>query len=260
MLAATWLPAMLGCLPHGAMGGRGREEARAYDIEVSDDQGLACAARLSLHYAEEFRDQSIGWLACLHPPGAAPIASECVELRAFPTGEVLEVRGLAERPALARLDLLWPMLSPAIGNGAVITSWPLYSGPSQPVRVVASGRWSREGDQHAWRATLEANDPSLVLAGEVEARVSVGGGSVRQAEWNARRSACAGDDCVDWTTTGRLRAVGMVPALASAVVADRAAVLGRRQPGVTTAANYTRVLRGEDTSALPGCVAGAPSG
>ncbi|MBM4365515.1 MAG: hypothetical protein FJ102_04825 [Deltaproteobacteria bacterium] len=258
LLAATWLPAMLGCLPHGAMGGGGRDEARAYDIEVSDDQGLACVTRLSLHYAEEFRDQSLGWLACLHPAKADPDPSQCVELRAFPTGEVLELRGLAEWPALARLDLVWPMLSPAIREGAVMTSWPLYAGPFQPARVVASGRWWREGELYGWRATLEANDPSLVLAGEVEARLSVRGGAVQGAEWNARRSACAGDDCVYWTSAGRLRAAGSVPALPTPVVSDRATVLARRQPGATSAALYARLLRGEDSSMPPVCAAASP--
>ncbi len=249
---------VLACLPHGAMGGAGREEARAYDLVIADDPGLSCVARLSLHYAEEFRDQSLGWLACLHAAGADPVASQCIELRSFPTGEVLELRGLAEWPAFARLDLVWPMLSPAIQAGTVLTSWPLFAGPRESARAVARGTWGREGRVHTWRASLDDNDPVLALAGEVAARISLGGGTVESADWTARRSACVDDDCVAWSTRGTLRAAGTLPALPAALVSERAASLALRRSGDTSAAIYTRLLRGEDSSLPPGCAAGTP--
>ncbi len=258
LLGTTVLVNLLACLPHGALGGSGRQEARAYDLAVADDQGFSCSARLSLHFAEEFQDSSLGWLGCLHAPGTEPVAGQCVELRSFPTGEVLEVRGLAEWPAFARLDLLWPMVSPAIRPGEVLTSWPLFAGPDAPARVLARGVWVRDGPTHAWAATLDDNDPALVLNGAIVARFDVRGGEVERAEWTAERSACVDGDCVQWSTRGTLRAAGVQPALPPEVVSARAAALALRNPGVTGPSGYTGLLRAEDSSPPPGCSTGTP--
>lgn len=244
--------ALAACLPHGAAGGGGRLQARAWWFTV-DAAGERCEGRLSLHYAEAFRDGSLGWLACLDD-GTAPVdANGCLELRSFPTGEVLELRGLGEAPDVARLDVLWPLVSPALGRDDDMLSWPLYAGPRETRRVTAVGRWTGTGSGWSLAASLGDNDPELASSGELSASLRARGGSTHAADWTARRRACAGTDCADRAEAGRLVGLPPVSALPPEAVAARVAALAREDRGSANAAAYVALLLAPPTLPGPGC-------
>ena len=246
-------------MPTSILGGPSRGGDRAFELEVSDDLGFACRAQVHLQYAEAFRDGSLGWLACVYALDQAPDPAACAELRAFPTGEVLEVRGLAQAPGLARLDLVWPMLSPTPVEPSTILSWPLYADAREARRVVAQATWTRDGARWALAATLGDTDPGLDLTGTVRADLGVDREGVADAVWTASRRACALDDCVAWSSRGSLRRVEPSATLPGELVAARVAALAPRAGGTLTPAAYARLLRGDDTSPTPGCAGASPA-
>ncbi len=253
------LCALSACLPHGAVGGGGRADAQAWTFTLEEVPSTRCEGRLSLHYAEAFRDGSVGWLVCMDGGGGAVVADDCVELRAFPSGEVLEVRGLAGTPGLALHDLLWPVLSPALGRDDGNLSWPLYAGPRDTRRTVANGRWT--GGPSAWNleATLDDNDPELTSSGEFSAALVLSRGRLASASWRARRDACAGAECVERDVAGRIEAIAPVASLPAEAVAARVQALAARQPGATTAASYVGLLRDGGRSVPGRCPGTTPA-
>ncbi len=188
----------LACLPHGAVGRVADLVGVAWQIN-SGGRSLV----LERHFARTFRDGSNGWLFCLEGTAA------CAEMRSFPTGEVLTLRGLDHYSEADRAELVavWPLLSPRIDlERSLISSWPLGHDGNVDVRVRATGPWERSGTAFRWSPQLgEGVRKGRSDAGELDATVQIDGRGTRNANWNIRYERCVeGETCVGLERSGTL--------------------------------------------------------
>lgn len=201
------LAVLLGCLPHGAVS-RGEDvQAVVYELRWADAPAEAPALHLSRQYARSFSDGTSGWLVCLEEPG------RCAELRAFPTGEVVQVRGTGAWTAeeRGRLAAVWPVLSPRLEREPELyTGWPAGPMTHATVRFVAQGGWQRDRADWSWKATVESQGLSAAtVRGTIEATARVERGELVSATWSAALPWCApGGGCVPWGSAGSLTRVG----------------------------------------------------
>ncbi|MSQ01424.1 MAG: hypothetical protein EXR71_05960 [Myxococcales bacterium] len=181
---------LAGCLPHGALGARGAESAVAYMLESAGRR-----YPLTRQWARTFSDGSNGWLVCLQAE-----APHCVELRAFPSGEVLVLRGLAAWPSSLRgvTTGLWPMLSPRVDLGdRLVSSWPIDGSGREQTRIVATGPWSSRGRTFEWSPTLAVvSGAGWTGHGTLTGTVVLDGAEVAEAHWELDVTVCdAGGAC-----------------------------------------------------------------
>jgi len=191
----------IACLPHGAVG------------RVSDLVGVVWQINsggrslvLERHFARTFRDGSNGWLFCLEGTAA------CAEMRSFPTGEVLTLRGLDHYSEADRAELVavWPLLSPRIDlEQSLISSWPLGHEGHVDVRVRATGPWERSGAAFRWSPQLgEGVRKGGSDVGELDATVQIDGMGTRNASWDIRYERCVegeeGKECATLERSGTL--------------------------------------------------------
>jgi len=196
--------ALAACLPHGASSHAEEQEATVYELRASAG---APAERLTRQYAREFPDGTVGWLVCLEVPRL------CVELRSFPTGEVVQIRGLGAWPVeeRARFAGFWPAFSPHLDDEQdLFTGWPMGTVGRRPARLVARGGWVKKADTWSWAADVGAQEvPGVSLAGTLTATVRVDRAGVREGTWRAELPWCAeGAGCVPWSGGGSFVRVG----------------------------------------------------
>ncbi|GDX83709.1 hypothetical protein LBMAG42_55200 [Deltaproteobacteria bacterium] len=230
---------LVGCLPHGAVGRYAELEATRYELTVNAEP----PEWLTTQYVRAFADGSAGWLVCLE------LESACVELRTFPTGEVLTTRGASALSAVAqaKLGAIWPLLSPRIdADPRLVSSWPIVQLGRSRLRVVATGGWQRLGAAWQWSPTLALNhDAPLRADGRLDATVHIDGAGTVDASWALVLPVCGPDGaCESWLSAGRLN----------------------RRDGVSARKAVPCPQHGEDPSRAPLCLADgtpiedAPSG
>ncbi len=190
---------LIGCLPHGAVGRYADLEATRYDLTVDAEAPEA----LTVQYARAFADGSAGWLVCLESGPA------CVELRSFPTGEVITTRGSSalSEAAQAKLGAIWPLLSPRVDTDPrLVTSWPIAQLGRSRIRVVATGGWQRRGAAWQWSPALAlTGDAPLRADGRLDATVSLDEAGTVEASWALVMPVCGPEGaCETWLSAGRL--------------------------------------------------------
>jgi len=142
---------------------------------------------------------------------------EGVELRSFPTGEVVQVRGVGAWPAKdrGRFAVLWPLLSPHLDRDpGLYTGWPVGPVTHANVRLVARGGWAGAGKAWTWSAPVVSQGLSAAsLAGKVDATVHLQAGQLHDATWTASLPWCvASGECVEWAAAGTITQAGPAPA------------------------------------------------
>lgn len=201
---------LIGCLPHGALSRTSDLGATRYELTVNAEP----AEPLTLQYVRAFADGTAGWLVCLERESA------CVELRSFPTGEVVTTRGTSALPiaSQAKLAAIWPLLSPRVdADPRLVTSWPIAQlGPSR-LRAVATGGWQRRGSAWSWSPALTLNhDAPLRAEGRLDATVQLDEAGTVEASWALVLPVCRAEGaCESWRSAGRLTRRDSAPARAA---------------------------------------------
>ncbi len=195
-----FLALLAGCLPHGALGAGKVEGAVGYLLE---SEGRSYP--LTQQWARAFSDGSNGWLVCLEAE-----ETHCVELRAFPSGEVLVLRGVESWPEPLRVLTtgMWPMLSARVQlSDGLVSSWPIGGSGRGQSRLVATGPWTREGRAFRWSPTLGVASPDgWTGSGTLDGSVVLKRAEVVEARWVLDVSVCRpGGACETWATRAALR-------------------------------------------------------
>lgn len=198
-LAASLL---LGCLPPTSLSRGDQLKALRYDLTLGPDAaGNASTQELTRQYVRTFRDSTSGWLVCLETAGV------CVEVRSFPSGAILAIRGASHFAPETRgaLVALWPLLSPWIGKTErFVTSWPLATRGS--LRSLGRGPWRREGNLWAWSPSVTLNtDVPNQPSGRLDATLVLDADGTRWASWSLNLPMCrAENDCRVLASVGSL--------------------------------------------------------
>ncbi len=190
---------LLGCLPRTSLSRGDELESLRYDLSLGP-AGKESTQELTRQYVRTFRDSTSGWLVCLEAE------SVCVEVRSFPDGAILAIRGASHLAPETRgaLVALWPLLSPWIRtNERFGTSWPLTT---LGLRAYGLGPWRREGNLWAWSPRVTLNtDIRNQPAGHLEATLVLDADGTRWASWSLNLPMClAENDCRVLASTGSL--------------------------------------------------------
>ncbi len=213
------------CLPHGALGAGTADLVTSYLLE-SDGQSYP----LTRQWARAFSDGSNGWIVCVEAAGA-----HCAELRAFHTGEVLALRGMAAWPADVRALTagLWPVLSARVNlTSGLVSSWPIGGPGRDETRLVATGAWAREGRRFGWSPTLAVvSATGWTGSGHFGATVMLDGTEVVEGTWALEITLCrAGGACQPLVSRGALRTTPAAAVLRAAHPCPQRGESGSRAP------------------------------
>ena len=218
MIRAGLTVLLCGCLPKSAALRADEAPGTRFLLEVP-----AGGEQISvdLQFARAFSDGSNGWLVCV----GESTSNRCAELRSFPTGEVLTVRGMARLGLpLGVTAALWPLLSPAVKRQSdAATSWPIEGESWRSTRILAGGAWQREGPAWRWAPTLTVSGSGGAVSGTgtLDARVILHSGGLREAAWTFEFSMCTADaPCRELASAGRLARIGEAPPRAVAPCAS----------------------------------------
>lgn len=207
---ALLVVALVGCLPKHSLSRRDEVGAALYalalDIDVTTEGAPVAPFRWHLDgqvawsYTRTFRDGSMGHMVRFDGVRArvergeasvdvpVPFADGVFEVRAFPDGEILLVRGtsawVGTAGHLELLDALWAGLSPHLPGSreeaaSFTTSWPAWvtNGPKVRNRMVAT--WTREGESWRYAGRLEGEGGYVSSSGTAQGEVRLGEGDTR---------------------------------------------------------------------------------
>lgn len=212
VLPLLLVAALVGCLPRHALSRRDELAALRYQVEVGmsapEGYGLpawswSATGELVFAWSRTFRDGTEGHAVRfegIHTAGGGPAWERgVVEIRSFPSGEIVGVEGVAPFAGTAGhlelADLLWPALSPRVPDGArgeSITgtaAWPVLfpTGPGPRVRV--DGTWTRrEGDRVVWGGVLGGESRFVRMDGRVDGAFTRTDGRLADARVDAERT------------------------------------------------------------------------
>lgn len=219
MKALGWAPwgalvafgLLVGCLPRQAVSRRDDLAALRYRVEVglSTAEGFGLPAwswRASgeavVAFSRTFRDGTLGravfFEGMVDDAGAPVWDRSVVELRAFPSGEIVAVDGLAPFTGTAGhlelVDVLWPAFSPRVPDGprgepvSGVTSWPILFPTLPGVRLRVEGAWTQREPDVVWGGVLSGESAVVRVDGRVDGRYTRAEGRVTAASVDSART------------------------------------------------------------------------
>ena len=202
---------LTGCLPPGALSREDDLAALRYHVEVgvSAAEGFGLPAwswtaggEAVMGWSRTFRDGTIGhsvrFEGMVDDVGAPVWDQAVIELRTFPSGEIVAIEGLAPWSGTAGhlelADLLWPALSPRVPDaprGEAVTgtaAWPVLfpAGPGPRLRM--EGSWTLRDHEVVWGGTLSGESGRVRLDGRVDGRYTRTDDRVTAAQVDSART------------------------------------------------------------------------
>ncbi len=238
--AVSVLLALTGCLPPGALSRQDDLAALRYHVDVglSAAEGFGLPAwswtargEAVLGWSRTFRDGTVGHAVRFEgmvDDAGAPVWNDAVvELRSFPSGEIVAIEGLAPWTGTAGhlelADLLWPAFSPRVPDaprGEAVTgtaAWPVLfpTGPGPRLRM--EGSWTLRDPEVVWGGALSGESARVRVDGRVDGRYTRTDGRVTAAQVDSARTVttqwAAGAQQVQAVATSvSLTLLGEVPA------------------------------------------------